>query len=456
MKTKRWHHCNVLDARQERRQLWQFGRDGAGAKVLSEKVVLSTDPLPARQVSRNLQDLWQPRLNVGWLSAGQVFLRVIQLPPCDAKELPGMVELQIERLSPLPVAQIVWTYQSLGSPDPDSQSVAVIIVARSVVEDFLGRLESGGFLTDRLELPQLQELLAMPAGDGVWLLPREEGPRSVCLVAWRFGGRWHNLNLLQLPTDEAAGQSLVDLLKQLAWAGEMEGWLPAQPAWHLLAERSLAERLEPALRAFAGAQLEVREPLPLPQLAALSATASSQANLVPAEHAVRYRQQFVDRLWMRALGGLGLAYLFGVLGYFAALQWVQYQKDRCDQQVMFSNGPYTNALQLRAKVQILQEQVNLKFAALDCWKAAAEALPEELTLTQLTFQRGKKLGLFGTVPADQQAKVTAYNQALAKATVNGQPLFSQVSTRNIQGSTAASGNRPMNWSIECEIKRNDL
>ena len=456
MKTKRWHNCNVLDARQERRQLWQFGHEGGGARMVSDRVVLSTDPLPARQVARTLNDLWQPKLNIAWLPASQVFLRVIHLPPSDPKELPGMVELQIERLSPLPSAQIVWTFERLSALDASNQTVVVIIAARSAVEAVLGELESGGFLADRLELPQVRELLATPmSGDGVWLLPREEGSRSVCLVAWRSGGQWQNLSLLQLSTDEHAGQHLVDLLRQIAWAGEMEGWLSANPPWYLLATDSVAARLEPALRAAVGDALTVHPPLTLPRLAALSATSSGTANLVPTEFLSRYRQQFIDRLWMRALGGLGLAYLFGVLGYFAALQWVQYQKDGLDQQIVFSTSAYTNALQYRAKVQILQEQVGLKFAALDCWKAASEALPQEMTLTQLTFQRGRKLGLFGTVPADQQGLVTTYNEALAQAAVNGQPLFSQVSTRNIQGAAGAGG-RPMNWSIECEIRRTDL
>jgi len=336
----------------------------------------------------------------------------------------------------------------------------VIIATRNVVEDVLGRLEGAGFLADRLELPQLRELLAIqPSGDGVWLLPREEGGRSVCLAAWRFGGQWQNLSLLQLSGDEQTGQHMVDLLRQIAWAGEMEGWLTPNPAWHLVAEEGLAARLEPALRTAVGDALTVAPPLAPPRLAALSATAAGAGNLVPAEFLSRYRQQFIDRLWMRALGGLGLAYLFAILGYFAALQWVQYQKDALDQQIVFSTSAYTNALELRAKVQILQEQVSLKFAALDCWKAACDSLPQELNLTQLTFQRGKKLGLFGTVPSEQQGLVTTYNQALAAATVNGQPLFSQVSTRNIQGSAAGppgSTARPMNWSIECEIRRSDL
>jgi hypothetical protein len=457
LKTPRWHTCNILDARLERRQLWQFGRDNTSAKLASERVILSTDPLPERQVSRTLHDLWQPKLNVAWLPSSQVMVRVVHLPPSEPKELPGMVELQLERLSPLPVAQIVWTFEALPAPEGQPQTVIVIIAARNAVEAFLDDLEGHGYLPDRLELPQVQELLSTDTkGDGVWILPREEGGKTVCLVAWWSGGQLHNLNLLALPSDETAGPHLVELLKQIAWAGEMEGWLGHAPQWHLLADPGTAARLEGTLRDFAGSAVDLRAPLRLADVAAQSALCTTRANLVPVEYTTRYRQQFIDRLWMRGLGALGLAYLFCVLGYFAALQVVEYQKSRVDEQVAFMTVAYTNALQLKAKVMVLQEQVNLKFAALDCWKAASEALPAEMTLTALTFQRGKKLGIFGTVPSDQQAMVTTYNQALARAMVNTLPLFSQVATKNIQGSPVGQGNRPMNWSVECEIRRSDL
>lgn len=455
MRTTRWHHCNVLDARQERRQLWHFGREGAGAKVQSDQVILSTDPLPAGQVRRTLRDLWQPKLNVAWLPAERVFLRVLELPPGDPKELPGMVELQMERLSPLPVAQIVWTFEPLPAVEGCPQTVIVVIAARNVVEEFLGTLEGAGYLADRLELPQLQELLATRLdGDGVWMLPRTEGTRTVCLVAWWQEGRLRNLNLALLPPD-GPGAHLVELLKQVAWAGEMEGWLGAEPRWYLVATGELAAELEPALRELAGDRLERREPLALPRVAALSAVSPARANLVPPEQALRYRQQFIDRLWMRGLGALGLAYMFAVLAYLAVLQFRVFQKERIEEQVSFAAGAYTNALQLRTKVQILQEQMNLKYAALDCLKAAAEALPEDLTLNSMTFSRGKKLALVGTVAADRQTKVYDYDAALRAATVNGKPLFKEVVTKNVQGS-GSNPNQPMTWSLECELQRSDL
>jgi hypothetical protein len=97
--------------------------------------------------------------------------------------------------------------------------------------------------------------------------------------------------------------------------------------------------------------------------------------------------------------------------------------------------------------------VSLKFASLDCWRAASEALPTEMTMTQFNFQgKARKLQIFGNVPSELQAKVTEYNEALARAVANGEKLFAKVNTKSIQ----AQANRPAYWSIECELQRKEL
>ena len=455
MKPTHWHLCNVLARAGENRVLWQFGRDGTQAKLLTERVVSPAQAATARLGTKTVSALWQPRLNVAWLPADQVFLRVIALPVSDPAELPGMVELQLEKLSPLPLAQVVWTFEPLPAVDGQTQTVIVLLAERTGVESFLGELEGMGYLADRLDLPQLHELLATPdLDDGVWIYPRNDAGQIICLVAWRHERRLQNLDLLRLSAGPEAGTQMVEMLKQGAWAGELEGWFSPDASWHLVAETTLAAELEPPLRALTG-RLELREPLPLARVAALAAASPTPANLVPPEFRVRYRQQFVDRLWMRGLGGVALVYLVFLLGCFAYLQVKGFQKSGFEQQLADQHGAYTNALQLKARVVVLQDQVNLKFAALDCWHATSESLPPELILTSFSFQRGRKLQLFGTVGTDQQSKVTEFNESLSRASVNGQPLFSQVSTKSIQAPPAGQ-NQLARWSIECDLKRTDF
>src|SRR6185312_16494498 len=106
------------------------------------------------------------------------------------------------------------------------QTIIVIVVARAVVEEFLGKLEGQGYMADRLELPMLDQLQATPInGDGAWVYPEGRGINSRALVAWWYGGVFQNLDLLTLESGPNRIASLKDQLVQMAWAGELEGWL---------------------------------------------------------------------------------------------------------------------------------------------------------------------------------------------------------------------------------------
>lgn len=456
-KAQRWTSCNVIAPSGEGRTLWHFSRKGEAAALDSETAVPAGGSAPAALVQKTLRQVWQPRLNIAWLPADKVFLRVVELPPGEAQEIPALLEFQIERLTPIPANQAVWTFE-IVSIGPGQPTVVILMVAdRAAVEQQLEALQGAGYRADRLELACLRELLAQkPPTDGVVLVGEVGAGQVSCLSAWWSEGRLRHVAMARLADAPQAGERLVDALRRTAWAAEVEGWRPSNLAVRLLADPALATRLAPPLQGFAAGPVDVRNRLAPGALAAVTAVASAQANLVPPDLRVRYRQEFVDRLWMRALGAVALVYLFGVLGYLAWLSLLDYQKGRVDHQIALQSASFAQAQQLKARAEILQEQVNLKFAALDCWKAAAEALPESLTLNTITFQRGKKLGLMGSVPLDLQGKVTEYNEALTKASVGGRPLFSKVTTKSITAPGAGRVDQPATWSLECEINRRDL
>jgi len=134
----RWHSCNVLQAEKEVRHLWQFSAGGDKFTLQREEAKLPNESLPARVITKDWQNLFQPKLNVAWLPSRQVFLRVVALPKSELAETQSMVELQLEKLSPSPVAQIVWTFELVPTAEADLQTAIVIIVARHHVEEFLG------------------------------------------------------------------------------------------------------------------------------------------------------------------------------------------------------------------------------------------------------------------------------------------------------------------------------
>ena len=154
-----------------------------------------------------------------------------------------------------------------------------------------------------------------------------------------------------------------------------------------------------------------------------AAQAGSEGSLLPAEYSSRYHQQFVDRLWMRGLGATVGVYLVGVLIYFAWLQFALMGTSKVEQDAANLGPTYTNALQFKARLQILKDRQDLKYAALDCWKVVAELLPEGMQLEGFHFSDGKRLTINGTAPVGQEKQLLEFEKALRKAVVNNQPIF---------------------------------
>jgi hypothetical protein len=145
--------------------------------------------------------------------------------------------------------------------------------------------------------------------------------------------------------------------------------------------------------------------------------------LLPQEFSVRYRQQFFDRLWLRGLVATGVLYAMGVLIYFCATYVLSIRAHRAERNVADISLSYTNALQLKARFDVLKERQDLKYAALDCWKIVAERLPDGIALQRFSFSDGQKLSLGGTTTPEQINGLFDFNSGLQKAKLNGQPVF---------------------------------
>jgi Tfp pilus assembly protein PilN len=427
----RWNSCNILHVAADANRLWQFDAKGGGFVLNREHTGAPGQPLPPKFVQKSWDSLWQPKLNVAWLPPENVFLRVVELPKSSIEETLSMVEFQLEKLSPIPLAQIVWTFQVLPQTAAENlQTVIVVLAERSAVEEFLGKLEAQGYLADRLEAPMLDQLQSAPANeDGAWIYPVSSGGQSIALAAWWIGGALRSLSFIVLPSTGDRVKSLKDQLAQLTWAGEIEGWLTAQPKWHLVADSAMAGEWETFLREGLGEPVQVISPLPSGELAARTAQRVTGANpssvLLPAEFSKRYQEQFFDRLWLHGLGAALVLYLAVVAVYFCATGWLALKTNKIEQQVADVSGSYTNALLLKARYDVLEQRQELKFAALDCWKLVAEQLPAGVSLQRLSFSNGRRLSLNGTVPSEDINKIIDFNETLRKSQLNGQPMFNR-------------------------------
>ncbi|HEV2694701.1 MAG TPA: hypothetical protein VG347_17530 [Verrucomicrobiae bacterium] len=463
----RWNSCNILHLAPDAKRLWQFDAKGSGFVLAREQRVPHTDALPSKGVAKSWASMFQPKLNIAWLPPESVFLRVVELPAANAEETFSMVEMQLEKLSPIPVTQAVWTmhvmgtHQSVAKADGTTESlqtVVVVLAARNLVEEFLGRLEREGFLADRLEVPMLDQLAAItPQEDGTWLFPQTVGGQNAALVAWWYGGALRSLGLITIP---AAGDRAGELRTQislLAMAGEVEGWLTAAPKWHLVADPVNATEWESLLRTALGETVAVSAPPSAAELAgrtAKRAATASPVNLLPAEFTERYRQQFTDRLWLHALGYAGLAYAVFLVFYFSAVTFRSYQASKVGGQVAAISNEYTNVVELQARYAVLQRRDQLKFAALDCWQVVAQQMPSGIQLQRMSLTAGRRLSLSGTTTPDMVNTLFDFDSALRKykykdAKGNEQQFFDPQAGEHVNPRT--QGNLTT-WNCSVELR----
>ncbi|EEF59149.1 hypothetical protein [Pedosphaera parvula] len=460
MKNKRWQFCNVVRVGADFRQLWSFAAGRNGFNLSQEQTIPVADPLPEKLVAKDWKAVFQPKLNIAFLPVDQVFLRVIHLPTSSFDETVSMVELQLEKLSPLPVTHIAWSIYVMPQSVDNLQTVIVIMVARGLVDDMLGQLESQGYLADRIEVPMIDQLQATPiAEDGAWIYPTSNDETNFTgLVGWWHNGALRNLGLIHVPADGNSASALKEQLLQMAWAGELEGWLTSSPRWHLVAGETTAAKWQEMFQTWLGRSVEVIPPLAPAALAALTANraakSSDKATIIPPEYTSRYHQQYVDRLWMRILGAVVAVYVFAVLIYIATSEYQDYRAQGVEQQMQGLSASYTNALQLKARMEILQDRQALKYASLNCWKTVAELLPENLTITSMEFRNGRSLSLNGTGPAGQDALATDFSEALQKAKMSDrpdQPLFQRVDLPIIQRGPGGG----ITWRLGAELARGE-
>jgi hypothetical protein len=450
----RANSCNVLSAELTPREIWRFTRNGSRCVPAGQKAVGLTEPLPVNWVAKGWSQLWNPRLNVAWLPDDKVFLRVLHLPPCEESEVVSMVEFQLEKLSPLPVTQIVWTVELVpttqtapGTP----RTVLVLIAARDEVEAHLGTLEANGYLADRLELPTVHELVARAVTENsAWIYPRKDGENASCVIAWWFGGILQQVSLFRLTTEGNWERELQDQVAKVSWAGEVEGWFVPAFKWHLVADDTTAAAWLPVIQRAAEGRVEVVSPKPWAEIASASAAQAmrngTHPGLLPVEKAVKYQQQFAERLWMRGLGVAALVYALCVGVYLGALQYRIYQRNVLTAKIEDMEAEYKKTVQLGEKIKVMETQINLRFAALEAWKAVVVNMPYELTLTDLSFSTGSRLNVIGTVGQSSVHKVTDYTEALSKLKVKDRLLFKEVS---VAGQRRNGPN--FVWSFGCEL-----
>ena len=223
-KKTNWNSCNLIEPAIEGSRLWQFSASSKKVRLSGDLRVPENEEPPAKVVSKTWTDIFSRKMNIATIPTEEVFLRVVNLPECEPEELLPMLEFQIEELSPLPLAQVVWSAEKVpgATNENGNQTVIVMIASRDSVESRLTDLESLGFLADRVEVPKLREFFAIESRDDGSHIQLIQGADSVlAVISWWFEGQLRDVNSFNLPDQEESREALVEKINRVTWAGEV-------------------------------------------------------------------------------------------------------------------------------------------------------------------------------------------------------------------------------------------
>ena len=461
-KKTNWSSCNLLEPATEGDRLWQFSVSSKKVKLTGDLRVAEGDDPPAKAVAKDWSDMISRKLNIATLPPEKVFLRVVELPSCEPDELLPMVEFQIEELSPLPMAQTVWAAEAVpgSASEKGNQTVLVMIAERKVVEDRLDELEAANFLADRVEVPLLRELVVSePSEDGAHIQLVQGADSVLALVSWWFDGRLCDINSFNMPDIAASRDTLVEKINSVAWAGEVAGWMPGEPDCHLAKRGDVAADWNAALAKCFNRIHEV-EPMSEVDLATAAvefAARTTAPGLMLEDYSARNRQRFLDGLWMEGIKGTVALMLMGLLGFYVYGSWLQSTLEEKNDLVTVQSNLFTKALLLKAKVETLEKQKALKYAALEAWDKVATGLPGELKFTELKFESsraldgntGRKLRITGAADAGKATLIDDYQEALTRMeSADGKTLFSGVQAVSIRQDLRKNQTY---WSLTCDF-----
>ena len=452
--SKTFSSCSVVTKKSGETWLRSFAAKGKTFQLSKSLTATEEEAFPKVKYDKTWRDTFQSNLNIALLPASDVFLRILELPTNVSSEIQEMLELQLEQISPLPPAQIFWTYEivegSSASNEKQSTTVIVIIAEQKVIYDFLGDLQSRNFYTDRLTVENIHQITTVPQDPNIIKVISNitEGDYQ-CLIQWWIDGELKSVSQVSSDTEDQIISQVSQDIRQTFWAGQMAGWIEDLPSVEIQCATE-SQALWNEIKSSLGLEaLKFSEGISTDE--ALSHTVMKfghgqlTSNLLPEDIRKTNSTRQLDSLWMSALGCAAIIYLIALGVYFVFLKQAQSELAQVDGQIKAISVTYTNALKLDERIRITEDQLKLRFAALETWQKVVESLPAELTFKQFKFTKRETLTLVGAGPRGGNSKVDEYVDYLsAAADTEGNKVFDRVERKNIQNVRNA-----MSWTIEC-------
>jgi hypothetical protein len=389
------------------------------------------------------------------LPSSQLLLRMLELPAVDPGELRGMVELQIDQISPFPSDQLTISYEVLHQTEDHSRVLAV--AARRKFVDRLGDL----FKEQHVYIRSLDaEVLAwwslliahgqIPCQGRVVILLEEHTEFSMIIVDEGVPVHVRSLELFHDFSDENALREIAAEVRYALLSLETEYGARDCMSVEIWSEAEIPPALTNELGGICSGHVNCRDLSTLPPLTEGLALRTAErrlhhVELVPREWIeLQRRKRLLQVATVAGISLLGI-WLAVIAVAGAVFSFRQASLNRVRREAAQYEAPARAAQAAREEMVSLETYADRSRSALECLREITETLPDGIEIGSFTYKKGDSVRLRGT--SDRADVIYDYFQKLGASDLFTGVKDQPVSTRTVKGERIST------FSITAELPK---
>jgi len=388
--------------------------EGSEVSVLQQSSASAVPPAEApdappqwQNAAQSLRQQFDPREHrvVTSVSCEDVLCQILRLPATEPTELKQMLDLQIDNITPLPLEEVVYSFEPLAVADGQTQ-VLVAIASKAKVNERVEALESAGLQPEMVSVDALAMFHALARRN---LLATDDRLNVLVILGLVSADVIVYSQVVPLAVRSlvlgAEGESVLREELQRTFvateAGQPEramgGVIFLAPGEEL---KAFAEKVANGLTA--QSSLLSNGTVPTAGLSLCLQYATGEAahlNLLPEEWRQKRQIKAFRRRLIRGAIALGVIYVLALAVFLTLLALKNAQFNRVVKEIKNQQKNYDAARQLEGELIAMRNQLDTKSSALEVLREITSRMPKDMQLTSFVFKKDLTLSLKGQAPS---------------------------------------------------------
>ena len=387
--------------------------EGSEVSVLQQSFASAAPPagmpdaMPQWQIAaQSLRQQFNSREHrvVTSVSCEDVLCEILRLPATEPAELKQMLDLQIDNITPLPLEEVVYSFEPLAAADGQTR-VLVVIARKAKVNERMEALESAGLQPEMVTVDALAMFRAL---GGRNLLAQDDrlnvlvilGLVSADVIVYSQGVPLTVRSLVLGAEGESVLREELQRTFVAAEAGQPErmmgGVIFLAPGEEL---KAFAEKVANGLTAQSSFLTNGAVPSAALSLCLQYATGgTAQLNLLPEEWRQKRQIKALRQRLIRGAIAVGIVYALALAVFLGLLAVKNAQLNRVTREVKSRQGDFAAARQLQGELIAMRNQLDTKSSALEVLREITVRMPKDMQLNSFVFKKDLTLSLKGQAP----------------------------------------------------------